>query len=233
MAVAIAGVVLTACGATGAQPVARVTTPIPTTAASPAPTPAATPTPFSLPTPTPLQNCTIPTPLGVCVGRAATADEQNAMLSAGRSAVETKYHVKPIAQCQDGDSCFIVQSPLIAIVGTNAGVFGGVLGVYPQGGLGCGVLVFLTYDQAGWHYVNSGCVQNPGGVPGTYDHVSVSSGCANFRTEPSLTAKVVGCLPANTEVSVDSAPVFADGHIWWHLAGRGWMAHDFLLAPNL
>jgi hypothetical protein len=31
----------------------------------------------------------------------------------------------------------------------------------------------------------------------------------------------------------DSAPVYADGHIWWHLgAFEGWMAHDFLLAAK-
>jgi hypothetical protein len=155
------------------------------------------------------------------------------MLSVGRPAVEAKYSLKPIATCRNGDSCFIVQNPLVAIVGTNAGVFSGSLGLYPNGGLGCGVLVFLSYDSAGWHYVNSGCVQNPGGIPGTFDHVFVSSGCANVRSSPSLSATVLACLPAQTQVDVDSAPVYADSHIWWHLAGRGWMAHDYLLAPKI
>jgi hypothetical protein len=32
-------------------------------------------------------------------------------------------------------------------------------------------------------------------------------------------------------VDVDSAPLYTDGKIWWHLSGKGWMAHDFLIAP--
>jgi hypothetical protein len=155
------------------------------------------------------------------------------MLSVGRPAVEAKYGLKPIATCRNGDNCFIVRSPLVAIVGTNAGVFSGSIGLYPDGGLGCGVLVFLSYDSTGWHYVNSGCVQNGGFWPGVIDQVFVSSGCANVRTSPSLSATVLACLPAHTQVSVDSAPVYADAHIWWHLAGRGWMVHDYLLAPNI
>jgi len=178
--------------------------------------------------------CAVPQPLqDLCVGRSATAQEQQAFLAAARPAVETKYGLTPIAKCQNGNSCFIVRSPLLAIVGTNAAVFGGAVGSYPLGGLGCGALVFLSQDSAGWHYVNSGCVQNSGFMPGAEDHVYVSSGCANVRTRAALTGTVAGCLKANTAVSVDSAPVYADGHIWWHLAGRGWMAHDFLVAPNI
>jgi len=22
--------------------------------------------------------------------------------------------------------------------------------------------------------------------------------------------------------------VYAEAHVWWHLTGRGWMAHDYL-----
>lgn len=155
------------------------------------------------------------------------------MLAAGRPAVEAKYGLKPIASCRNGDNCFMVGNPLGAIVGTNAGVFGGSIGQYPTGSLGCIAIVFLRYDSTGWHYVDSACYQNPGGVPGPFDHVSVASGCANVRTSPSLSATVLACLRAQTEVAVDSAPVYADSHIWWHLAGRGWMVHDYLLAPNL
>ncbi|OLE50502.1 MAG: hypothetical protein AUI36_19285 [Cyanobacteria bacterium 13_1_40CM_2_61_4] len=36
------------------------------------------------------------------------------------------------------------------------------------------------------------------------------------------------CATRGTVVDVDSAPVYLDGHIWWHLSGRGWMAHEFL-----
>lgn len=241
MAVAASGLFVIACGQP-AQPVANVSSPTPSIApsasAEPSPTTepsaAALPSPTSSPaaSPTPF-SCSIPHPLGdLCVGRAATAQEQQAMLAVGRPAVEAKYGLKPIASCRNGDNCFIVQSPLPAMVGTNAAVFPGTVGQYPLGNLGCFALVFLSYDSAGWHYVNSGCFQNPGFFPSNYDHVFVSGGCANVRTSPSLSATVLACLPAGTEVSVDSAPVYADAHIWWHLAGRGWMAHDFLLKPN-
>jgi hypothetical protein len=176
----------------------------------------------------------VPQPLeDLCVGRVATSAEQAAMLAAGRSAVETKYGLKPIASCHNGDRCFIVGTPLLAIVGTEAAVFGGAIGAYPNGSLGCSALVFMSHDSAGWHYVNSGCVQNGGFMPGKFDHVFVSNGCANVRSAPSVTSSVVACLTSGTQVEVDSAPTFAEGHLWWHLAGKGWMAHDFLLSPTI
>ncbi len=224
MAIGMSTLVLVACGQSPTQ-TANGGSPSPSSAASP--TAQASPTVIN-------GQCSVPQPLqDLCVGRAATAQEQQAMLAAARPSVESKYRLKPIATCQNGDSCFIVSNPLLAIVGTNAAVFGGAIGVYPQGGLGCGVLVFLSQDSAGWHYVNSGCVQNSGFLPGKLDHVFVSSGCVNVRTSPSMNGSVLACLPANTEVEVDSAPVYADSHIWWHLAGRGWMVHDFLIAPNI
>ena len=231
-----------ACGQSQ-HPVANVSSPIPSAlpseSAEPSPTaepsPAALPSPTTSPTATPTPfTCSIPHPLGdLCVGRAATAQEQQAILAVARPAVEAKYGLKPIASCHNGDYCLIVRSPFDGIVGTDAAVFSGSIGAYPGGGLGCGVDVFLSHDSAGWHYVNSGCVQNGGFMPAAYDHVFVSSGCANVRKSPSLRATVLACLRAQTEVAVDSAPTYADGHIWWHLAGRGWMVHDYLLAPNL
>ena len=59
------------------------------------------------------------------------------------------------------------------------------------------------------------------------DQVHVS-GCANVRDAPGLSSHILVCLPNGTIVDVDSAPTYADGHIWWHLARRGWMAHDYL-----
>jgi hypothetical protein len=38
----------------------------------------------------------------------------------------------------------------------------------------------------------------------------------------------VACLANGIVVDVDSAPVYLDGHIWWHLHERGWMAHENL-----
>jgi hypothetical protein len=152
------------------------------------------------------------------------------MTAVGRPAIEKSRGWKDWSVCANGQDCFRVGNPLAAMVGTNAGVFNGGDGLFPGGGLGSACWVFLYEDAGGWHYVNAGCSQNGGFVPGsaaTGTHVFVT-GCANFRTAPGLSAKVLGCLGNGTIVGVDSAPVYQDGHIWWHLAGRGWMAHDYL-----
>jgi hypothetical protein len=150
------------------------------------------------------------------------------MIAAGRAGAVADLKLKDWSQCAAGQFCFKVENPSLAMVGTDAGVFQGRTGQYPQGGMGSFCLVFLSHSTSGWHYVNVSCAQNDGWMPGVFDHVTVSSGCANVRTAPSLTANVLACLRADTQVSVDSAPVYADGHIWWHLQGRGWMAHDYL-----
>jgi hypothetical protein len=87
--------------------------------------------------------------------------------------------------------------------------------------------VFLYEDAAGWHFVNVRCAQATGAIPGPQDLVRVS-GCANVREAPGPSSHVVACLSNGTVVDVDSAPVYLDEHIWWHLSGRGWMAHDYL-----
>jgi hypothetical protein len=166
------------------------------------------------------------------VGRAATADEEQAMVAAGKAGAEAELRLPDWSQCTAGQACFRVSEPSKAMVGTEAGAFAAGTGQYPTGGLGAFCVVFVSHDSRGWHYVNVACAQNPGFMPGPEDHVYVSSGCANVRTTPSLSGTVVACLVTNTVVQVDSAPVFADGHIWWHLANRGWMAHDFLVQPN-
>jgi hypothetical protein len=239
LAIVAVGIVVAACGQAPTHPTANLASPAPSPSSisSPVatPSPSATPSaaPTAVPSPAPV-DCAVPQPLqDVCVGRAPTSSEAQAILTAGRSGVEAKYGLKPIATCHNGDRCFALRNPPLVMVGTEAAVFDGLIGLYPAGGLGCSALVFLSHDSAGWHYVNSGCVQNSGFMPGADAHVYVSAGCANVRTRPALTGIVLACLKANTAVSVDSAPVYADGHIWWHLAGRGWMAHDFLVAPNI
>jgi hypothetical protein len=162
------------------------------------------------------------------VGRAATAQEEQAMVAVGRAGAEADLKLKDWSQCGAGQSCFTFNSPSRVIVGTNAGALGGGYGLYPEGGLGAFCVVFVINDSTGWHYVNVSCAQNEGYMPGPFDHVTIASGCANVRTSPSLSAKAVACLANNTQVAVDSAPLYADTHIWWHLAGRGWMVHDFL-----
>ena len=217
MAVAITGLALAACGGPSGQPAANVGSP----SASAAQTPA---------------RCSVPQPLpDLCVGRAATTAEAQAILAAGTVGAEQALRFKDMAQCTVGDVCFKPRSPSDAIVGTNAAVFSGASGTLGAGGtnlaLGAGCAVFVNYDGTAWRYAAAACVQNPGFLPAPGDHVSVPSACANVRSAPGLKSQVLDCLARGTVVDVDSAPSFQDGYIWWHLAGRGWMANDFLIPP--
>jgi hypothetical protein len=248
-AVAAAFAVAFVLAGCGAAPVARTAgSPLPQVSASPttdfpaspdpttaSPTPDVTPPGFILPSPSPSADpCSTYEPLpGLCVGvigRVPTKVEFAGMLAAGAPAIEKALGMKDWSVCSNGQACFKAGPAAAAMVGTNAAVFDGEYGLYPGGGLGAACWVFVYHDTSGWHYLNSGCAQNPGFVPGSSDtgtHVFVT-GCANFRATPALTGKVLGCLGNRTIVNVDSAPVYQDGHIWWHLTGRGWMAHDYL-----
>jgi hypothetical protein len=232
LSVATLVIVLAGCGS---GPSAHVTaSPTPqasaTQSASPSPTTSSsTPTPPA-PSPSP---CSRVEPLpGLCVGRAATSQEEGAMIAVGKPAIEADYGWPDWSACVNGQMCYEVGSPSRAMVGTNAGTFYGIYGQYPGGGLGSPCWVFLFADSGGWHYVNAGCAQASGYVPGPGDRVFVNPGCANVRDVPGLSGKVLACLNSGTTVDVDSAPTYLDGHIWWHLAGHGWMAHDFLVAPK-
>jgi hypothetical protein len=170
---------------------------------------------------------------GLCVGvvgQVPTHQEYVAMTAAGAPPIEKALGYKDWSLCSNGENCYRVAPEPSGMVGTDAGVLNGGFGQYPGGGLGAACWVFLYRDSGGWHFLNFACAQNPGFTPGSADtgtHVFVS-GCANYRTSPSLTAKVLGCLANGAVVNVDSAPVYAEAHIWWHLTGRGWMAHDYL-----
>jgi hypothetical protein len=167
----------------------------------------------------------------LCVWRPATAQEEAAMIAVGRPAAERDLGLKDGSSCSGTDNCFWVGNPSRAAVGSEAGIFYGTTGSASGTGGGAGCTVFLYHDATGWHYVNARCAQATGYMPGIQDRVWVS-GCANVRETPGLSGRILACLPNQTVVDVDSAPVYRDGHIWWHLAGRGWMAHDFLVAPK-
>jgi len=157
------------------------------------------------------------------------------MVAVGRPAFEADWGYKDYSACSGTDSnCFEVGSPSRATVGTDAGTFYGTIhgGSGSSGGGGAGCFIFLYEDSSGWHYVNGRCAQSTGYLPGPQDRVYVSGGRANVREAAGLSSKVVGCLSNGTIVDVDSAPVYVEGHIWWHLANWGWMAHDFLVAPK-
>jgi hypothetical protein len=174
--------------------------------------------------------CTINSLPGLCIGRPATAEEEAAMIAVGVPAFEAYWGLKDSSVCATGDDCFWVGTPSRATIGVNAALFYGQEHVFSQGG-GAGCWIFLYEDSPGWHFANGACAQATGSLPGLQDRVYVT-GCANVRDAPGTSSKVLECLPNNTVVDVDSAPFYLDGHIWWHLAGLGWMAHDFLLRPK-
>ena len=163
-------------------------------------------------------------------GHKASAAELDAMIRAGRKPATAYLHLGDSDSCAPQQECLFTDEAYGAI-GIHAGWFHGGSGC-PQGCGGAGCWIYLFEDASGWHFVNAACAQAPGSVPGALDLVRVSGGgCANVRSEPGTKSKVVGCIADHTTVDVDSAPVYTDGKIWWHLSGKGWMAHDFLIAP--
>ena len=188
-------------------------TPQPSASASPSPSP-------------------IPSPSSVALGgpsRPATSAEFAAMVGAGTAPAERDLGLGDWSSCSPAQPCLRIQEAS-GMVGVDAGTVQGERGC-PAG---CGTarcLIFLYLDGTGWHYVNAGCAQAAGSLPGEGDLVRVS-GCANVRNRPGFASLILDCLPNGTRVDVDSAPAYVDGRIWWHLRGLGWMAHDFLVAPR-
>ncbi|MDQ6713065.1 MAG: SH3 domain-containing protein [Candidatus Dormibacteraeota bacterium] len=168
-------------------------------------------------------------------GRAATPAEVDAMVRVSKRPAEAYLHLG------DWDSCPAHPPPSCMYFGDATG-FIGIKSGFVKAGEGCpsgcggaSCWVYLFEDASGWHFVNAACAQGPGSIPSAQDLVRVNGGgCANVRSEPGKNSRIVGCLPDQTTVDVDSAPVYTDGKIWWHLKGKGWMAHDFLIEspPN-
>ena len=103
--------------------------------------------------------------------------------------------------------------------------------------MACGT--YVVHTAIGWHGLRRQCsaaavfpAQGQSGQ--VFLGIGPPGQCANVRQQPSATSAVIGCLTATTQVTVDQAPVYAatpsvDG-LWWHIAGRGWMADDYLRA---
>jgi len=220
----VAGGFLAACG--GSVPSAGNPTPSASATVSTTASPAgASPSPDISPSPT---ACA---PADLCTPRSATAAEESGMIAAGKAAFEKAYGLKDVSACRSGDDCFAVSKPSQATVGTNAGWFHGDEHRSPTGG-DSGCWIYLYRDAGGWHYLNGRCAQVTGYIPGPQDRVYVTTGCARVRAVPALSGNVLDCLIKGVVVDVDSAPVYADGYIWWHLQGRGWMVHDSLIWPK-
>jgi hypothetical protein len=100
-------------------------------------------------------------------------------------------------------------------------------------------LLYTVQDSAGWHFLDMACArpESGGSFPdvGEIDYVFVAAGtCANVRAAPGLSGRIVACLRAQTTVTIDGGPNYvvepppSISHLWWHIQGLGWMAHDFL-----
>lgn len=121
--------------------------------------------------------------------------------------------------------------------GVQAAYFQAYLGSAAEYAM-CGI--YTVHDQAAWRFLDMGCDARESGQQwpdvGSVDYIfNVGASCANVRATPGLTGRIVGCLKDGTTVNVDGGPVYvieanpAASHLWWHLQGVGWMAHDYLL----
>jgi hypothetical protein len=112
----------------------------------------------------------------------------------------------------------------------------------------CDAVTYLWQDAAGWHVLDTTCVQAAGLAPLLGRPSSIlgpGQGCATVRAAPGHLAPVATCLayaPGSTvaaQYPVDQGPVFvaetdatsgvAEGTLWWHLQGEGWVSQDFLV----
>jgi hypothetical protein len=116
-------------------------------------------------------------------------------------------------------------------------------------GHGCGASTYVWQDSAGWHVLDTVCVQAVGYNPSVGTSLYIfgpGSGCANVYSNPSHSASISGCLTwsqagSGTQYAVDQGPTYTaetdpasgqpEGTVWWHLHGEGWVTQDFLVVP--
>jgi hypothetical protein len=130
--------------------------------------------------------------------------------------------------CPANVACFWLGSE---VDGTNAAYFPGQAG---SNGILMRCVTYVFHDSAGWHPLRSAfCAAKAFPAVGSTGYVYIgigATGCVNVRNAPA--GAKVGCVKADTRVTIDSGPVYksfpkSDG-LWWHVAGKGWMADDYL-----
>jgi hypothetical protein len=145
--------------------------------------------------------------------------------AAAIAAVEAKTGLKYSTRCSTTSACLSIAGQTI---GKDAAAI--VFVTAKSGGRQC---VAYVYQKSGaWYLLDAACAL-PGQVSPLVGHdatVRVSGSCANLRDAASLEARVVTCLGDGATVHVNGGPVYADGFMWWQ-TDKGWMAHDFLVAP--
>jgi hypothetical protein len=86
--------------------------------------------------------------------------------------------------------------------------------------------VYVFQEVSGWHYLDGYCTQNLVLAVGGSDSIHTPGSCANVRDQPSLSGKVIRCLPDSTIASIDGGPTWQEARMWWHVTAGGWVAHD-------
>ncbi len=158
-----------------------------------------------------------------------SAKELDAMVGAGtlQAASQLKLRYLP-GGCAKGQGCLATSQPAFGAVGVDAGYF--ELVARPQGGADSHCMVYVARDSEAspWHFVDVAC--GPGAYPqvNARDDSVKASGCAKVRDAPEF-GKVVACLPNGMSVWIDDGPFYVANRLWWHLQGRGWMAHELLI----
>jgi hypothetical protein len=110
----------------------------------------------------------------------------------------------------------------------------------------CGL--YVVRDGGRWRPLDVRCgPAEAGAFPGIHEAGRVAlvmgqTGCVHVRKSPGLTAPILQCLGEGTKVVIDGGPYYlpsqastgANGpavvDLWWHVAGRGWMSHEYLYA---
>ena len=107
---------------------------------------------------------------------------------------------------------------------------------------------FYLVNESGWRPLDFRCgtASTPFPSIGSSGRVLLGmgeTGCVNVHAAPGLLAKVVACLNDGTRVQLDDGPYFlleanatlnppSTKNYWWHIAGKGWMVHQYLYAAS-
>jgi hypothetical protein len=115
--------------------------------------------------------------------------------------------------------------------------------------------IYTISTSTSWGFLSGSasgvvCSSNGGPFPsvgqsGQIQMALGEKGCVNVHATPSLSAKVVTCLPAGTAISIDDGPAYVPAttpfpntdlpwalDYWWHVAGQGWVVHAYVVARH-
>jgi hypothetical protein len=150
----------------------------------------------------------------------------------GLLATEARY-VAAAADCPVNLACYWLES---SHTGTGASYYIATAGANNQL-TSCSL--YLIASGGGWQTFDGRCGVSAAfpavGAPGMVRLGMGETGCVNVHDSPSLSGRVVACLSGGTAVQIDDGPVYAPTgstdlatQYWWHIAGAGWMVHQYL-----